>query len=84
MLDHGIATRRGVMCAHREPSYPRGTWSCGINDFECDCKEFSCARLENSEMVQDTGLVIPLYNNMSEEDQDLVVENLRNICISEK
>ena len=84
MLDHGIATRRGVMCAHREPAYPRSTWSCGINDFECDCKEFSCARLENSENVQDTGLVIPLFNNMSEKDQDLIVEILRKICIFKK
>lgn len=82
MLDHGIATRRGVMCAHREPAYPRGTWSCGIEDGECECGEFSCSRLENSEMVQDTGLVIPMYNNMAEADQDQVVKILKKICIS--
>ena len=29
MLDSGIATRRGVMCAHRQPAYPAGTWAAG-------------------------------------------------------
>jgi dTDP-4-amino-4,6-dideoxygalactose transaminase len=29
MLDDGVATRRGVHCAHREPSFPPGTWRCG-------------------------------------------------------
>jgi hypothetical protein len=27
MLEFGVATRRGVMCAHREPAYPKETWS---------------------------------------------------------
>ena len=29
MLDAGVATRRGVMCAHREPAYQTEPWSCG-------------------------------------------------------
>jgi dTDP-4-amino-4,6-dideoxygalactose transaminase len=82
MLDHGIATRRGVMCAHRESSYPRGTWTCGIDNGNCDCKDFTCIRLKNSEMVQDTGLIIPLYNNMKEVEQHRVVEILSEICPS--
>ena len=24
----GIASRRGILCAHREPAYPAGSWSC--------------------------------------------------------
>jgi len=84
MLDHGIATRRGVMCAHREPAYPRSTWSCGIDEDECDCEEYSCARLRESELAQDTGLIIPLFNNMTEEDQDLVVKTLRNACVTDR
>jgi len=83
LLDHGIATRRGVMCAHREPAYPRGAWSCGISEGECDCEEFSCARLKNSELVQDTGLIIPMYNNMTDKDQDQVVRILSKICVSD-
>ena len=27
MLDVGVATRRGVMCAHREAAYPPETWT---------------------------------------------------------
>ena len=80
MLDLGIATRRGVMCAHREPAYPRSTWSCGISTDECDCEEYSCVRLKESELAQDTSLTIPLYNNMTEKDQDLVVKTLKYAC----
>ena len=28
MLDAGIATRRGIMCSHREGAYPADTWTC--------------------------------------------------------
>ena len=31
MLDAGIATRRGIMCAHRESAYQIEAWSCGIS-----------------------------------------------------
>jgi perosamine synthetase len=78
MLDAGIATRRGVMCAHREPAYPRGTWSCGfVAGDDCDCAAFSCQRLFESEAAQDHGLVIPLFNGLTEADQQRVVETLK-------
>lgn len=77
MLDHGISTRRGVMCAHREPAYPRGTWSCGIEDGACECAPYSCQRLRESEAVQDHGLVIPLFNGLTEADQQRVVTTLK-------
>lgn len=77
MLDHGISTRRGVMCAHREPAYPRGTWSCGSDYDTFDCEPFICLRLHESEAAQDHGLVIPLFNGLTEEDQQLVVDTLK-------
>ena len=78
MRDAGVATRRGVMCAHREPAYPYEVWTCGNDPDACDCAPFTCQRLQHSEWVQDHGLVIPLYNGLSEADQKRVVETLKN------
>jgi len=80
LLDHGIATRRGVMCAHREPAYPPESWSCRPAGRDCDCPPGSCRRLANSERAQDHGLILPLFHQMSEADQDRVVEALREAC----
>jgi len=77
LLDHGISSRRGVMCAHREPAYPRDTWSCGLDVDVCHCAPFTCKRLNDSEHVQDTGMVIPLYNGLSETDQQRVVDTIK-------
>jgi perosamine synthetase len=63
MLDAGIATRRGVMCAHREPAYAKTPWR-------------AAGSLLHSEEAQDHGLILPLYAQMSEADQDRVVEAL--------
>lgn len=62
LLDEGISTRRGIMCAHREPAYadhPR------------------LHRLDHSERAQDRGVLLPLYHQLSESDQCRVVDALR-------
>ena len=81
MLDHGISTRRGVMCAHREPAYPRETWSCGPDHDTCDCEPFTCRRLHESEAAQDHGLVIPIFNGLTSEDQQRIVDTLKAALI---
>jgi dTDP-4-amino-4,6-dideoxygalactose transaminase len=61
MLDRGVATRRGVMCAHREIAHadlPRRH------------------PLHHSECAQDECVLLPLYVGMTERDQDIVVEAL--------
>ncbi|MDA9981302.1 DegT/DnrJ/EryC1/StrS family aminotransferase [Gammaproteobacteria bacterium] len=81
MLDLGIATRRGVMCAHREKAYPRGTWNCNkLGD--CDCSPQTCHRLKHSELAQDQGIVLPLFPQMSAAQQDRVVDALRRSLAS--
>lgn len=62
MLDAGIATRRGIMCAHREDGYKSG-WD-----------------LPNSEFAQDRRIVLPLYHQMTDEEQILVAETLKKVC----
>jgi len=75
LRDRGIATQRGIMCAHREPAYPQGTWTCGKNE-KCECAPYACERLRNSEWAQDHAILLPLYPQMTEEEQDTVVKAL--------
>jgi perosamine synthetase len=63
MLDRGVATRRGIMCAHREPAYPAG-----------QCR--AAGSLAESEAAQDHSIILPLFHQMSSLQQDRVVETL--------
>ena len=61
MLDAGIATRRGIMCSHREDGY----------------KNAKHAPLPHSEGCQDRTIVLPLYPQMTNADLELVVKTLK-------
>ena len=67
MLDRGVSTRRGIACAHREPAYPEGTWKCAEGD----------APLAESERARDQCVILPIYHTLAREDQDYVIEELR-------
>jgi len=75
LQDHGVSTRRGVMCAHREATYTIQPWSCRDKK-TCDCLVGKCRRLENSEALQDSGLLLPLFHEMTESEQYTVVDTL--------
>ena len=76
MLDAGISTRRGIMCSHREPAYAQQPWSCGSGEGRCSCAGGSCQRLPNSERAQERSIILPLYDRLTEADQDRVVAAL--------
>lgn len=82
LLDEGIASRRGIMCAHREPAYLKEEWSCGLGPGPCGCPQNACARLRESEQAQDHCVILPLYHEMTEEDQIRVADALRKVCHS--
>ena len=63
MLNEGIATRRGVMNAHTEAAYPEGTWR-------------TPGLLAESERAQRDTLVLPLFHQMTFDEQDRVVAAL--------
>lgn len=73
MLDEGIATRRGVMNAHREPAYNQETWSCGLGPGNCNCLPGVCARLAESEQAQEYCIILPLYHEMNRAEQERVL-----------
>jgi dTDP-4-amino-4,6-dideoxygalactose transaminase len=80
MLDANIATRRGIMCAHREEAYEEEPWSAGGIDGHHD-PQSAADSLPNSEYAQDHSIVLPLFHQLTEEDLDRVVASLREACI---
>ncbi len=80
MLDADISTRRGIMCAHREKAYDRKDWSCGISPGKCHCPPKTCARLSQSEQAQDRAIILPLFHQMTHDEQEKVVRTLKEAC----
>jgi perosamine synthetase len=62
LLDQGIATRRGIMCSHREAPY---------SDKE------QRQDLRQSEFAQNHSILLPIYAQMIEDDQVRVANALR-------
>jgi perosamine synthetase len=65
MLDDGIATRRGIMCSHREQPYAGARMP---------------LPLRASETAQDRCILLPLYPQMTAEEKERVAESLRGAC----
>lgn len=64
LLTRGIHTRRGVMCAHREPAY----------------RDVARRQpLPVSEYLQDHSIILPSYPDMTDAEQDRVIAALREI-----
>ena len=59
LLDRGISSRRGVMPIHREAPYRHGQWE---------------SRLPVTNLVADTSVILPLFHEMTEEEQGYVIE----------
>jgi dTDP-4-amino-4,6-dideoxygalactose transaminase len=77
MLDAGVSTRRAPTSIHRERAYPPGTWHCGVSADACRCGgPEGGACLARGEEIQRTALVLPLYHQMTDADQDRVIAAL--------
>jgi perosamine synthetase len=77
MLDAGISTRRGIMNSHREKAYDQVAWRCAHKN-SCACAIHTCQALSHSELAQEQSIAIPLYAQMTTEEQDRVVDALRH------
>jgi dTDP-4-amino-4,6-dideoxygalactose transaminase len=65
MLDAGIATRRGIMCSHREAVYAKAPLR---------------VPLPHSEAAQDQCIILPLYPQMTSAEQEQVAAVLKKAC----
>jgi perosamine synthetase len=63
LLDQGIATRRGIMCSHREEAYAKESWR-------------ASGSLIQSERAQEECILLPLYHVLTREEQELVASSL--------
>jgi perosamine synthetase len=61
LLNRGIATRRGIMCAHREQPY---------------ASEPRSHNLRQSKLAQDHSILLPIYAQMAESDIEFVANIL--------
>lgn len=64
LAEWGVTTRRGVMAIHREPPFRDPKW---------------LALLPETEKAADECLTLPLYHQMTEDDQNYVVEAIRDV-----
>ena len=62
LLDQGIATRRGIMCSHREMPYMGEKQRCD---------------LRQSELAQDYSILLPIFSQMTEDDVVCVADALK-------
>lgn len=76
LLDDGIASRRGVMNAHEEPAYTATDWTCGCDRAECACPPRRCRRLVESEKAKVECILLPMFHELTEGQQDQVVAGL--------
>jgi dTDP-4-amino-4,6-dideoxygalactose transaminase len=76
LMDAGVSCKRGISNSHQEPAYAgRGNWACGPQDCPdgVPCPTGSCLRLQVSERLRDTTVLIPLFHGMTEQEQDRVI-----------
>ena len=66
MLDKGIATRRGIMCAHREAPY-KDAWSDEM--------------LPQSAQAQDCCVALPLFPEMTDAEQERVIDAVKSFQV---
>lgn len=71
MLDGGVATRRGIMCSHREPAWAGREWVAGAGG------------LAESERAQRQCVLLPLYPGLPESEQEQVADTLREAVAGE-
>jgi perosamine synthetase len=64
LLERNISTRRSIMAIHREAPYRSSRWD---------------VSLPVTNHVTETGFILPLYHEMTEEDQDRIIDALRSI-----
>jgi perosamine synthetase len=64
LLEKRISTRRAIMAIHREAPYRSERWE---------------GRLPQTSLAADTGLILPLFHQMTDSEQDYIIESLQAV-----
>lgn len=64
LLDQGVSSRRGIMAIHREHPYRDARWD---------------AQLPITNLITDSSIVLPLFYEMAEDEQDYVMDCLEAV-----
>ena len=64
LLDRGISTRRAIMATHREAPYRSERWD---------------QELTETNKATDECVIFPLFHQMTEEEQEFVIDSIRGI-----
>lgn len=64
LLNRGISSRRGIMAIHRELPYFSHQWD---------------SRLPVTNLVAETTVILPLFHQMTDDEQDYVIESLLEV-----
>ena len=69
LLDMGIATKRGIMCAHLEPAYMNEPWHTG-NSIQ------DSGKLVESHTARDSTILIPFFPQLKKREQRYIAEQI--------
>jgi len=69
LLDRGISTRRGIMATHREAPYRDSNWD---------------RLLPETNAATDECIILPLFHQLTKEDQEFVIESVRETASAAK
>ena len=64
LLEKHISTRRAIMAIHRELPYRSDRWE---------------NSLPQTNLATETGLILPLFHQMTDSDQDYIIESLMSV-----
>ena len=64
LLNRGISSRRGIMATHREKPY----WDAAVDQ-----------TLPNTNLLTDTGIILPVFHQMTNEQQEYVINGVREV-----
>ena len=65
LLDRGVSSRRGIMAIHREVPYRDSRWE---------------TQLPITDLVTDTALILPLFHQMTDDEQDYVMTCIEQVA----
>jgi dTDP-4-amino-4,6-dideoxygalactose transaminase len=65
LLDRGVSTRRGIMAIHREAPFADSRWE---------------TRLPETNAATENTIILPLFHQMTEDEQDYVIESIAAIA----